>query len=188
MTTTTNNNTTTPATRGGEYFAFFLDRKGAADLSIWKYPVLGPYLYDGINGHGNEWYDFLHDRYELWICDFSFGEPEKIEPPDIVLEEIKRDFARDAEVITLKHKYYGKWLAVRVVSIDCSIDLPGNCDYYLSDVPDDNGDYPKCDKPESPNVGMTDERVSEVDEEYIHLCDEHYGKVLSELEEIKKEK
>lgn len=98
------------------YYAFFIDRKDA-ELSIWKEPFHGPYEYERIDTHGNEWIDLLYDRYELWICDLALGK-RRIKKPEIVLEEIKNDFLSDCMEAELKYKYHGKWLVVQVVSID----------------------------------------------------------------------
>ena len=114
------------------YYAFFLNKKGNGNMSIWPNPLYGPYEYERIDGHGNEWYDLFHEGYELWICELTLdGKKENKEmkkkiKPELVMEEIKNDFAADGELITLKHKYHGKWLVVEATSITDELPTTNN--------------------------------------------------------------
>lgn len=96
------------------YSAFFLDKENA-NTDIWEGPLCGPYEYESIGSHGNEWFDLFMDGYELWIHDITLSGDRMV--PDLVLRDIKDDFADDGIKIKLKHKYHGKWLIVQVVDI-----------------------------------------------------------------------
>jgi hypothetical protein len=158
-----------------KYCVFFIDRKDA-DLSSWTEPIQGPFEYDMIDMHRNEWYDLLHDRYEMWICDNSSKKRMKDRiKAELVLEEIKNDFAEDGEYVRLSHKYYGRWLVVRLVSIDEELPALGNCEYVVTG--DGSEPQDSCDKAESPKTDYDLFSYSD----YVYLCDEHKKMLLSEL-------
>ena len=136
-------------------FVMFLNRDGLVDELFMRDSPVRTYYYEDFRNHRNEWFDLLHERYEMWVSDLSGHRPR----PEPFIEEIKRDFASDGTTIELSHKYHGKWLVIRVWKIDEEPPKAGNCNYLT-----DNEN--ECEKPDSP--------VREDIVDYPYLCNEHY--------------
>lgn len=159
-----------PATKK-PFFVMFLDRSGR--IGDWMHDKPISYtMYDGILDHGNEWYDLLYEGYEMWISSMD-GKKPKFEP---FVEEIKLDYERDAEYVEVGHKYYGKWLVLKLTShTDVSPEF-GNCEFEPEDA-EGKVIGQRCDRVDSPKRSD----ILALTERYLYLCDEHYVKEQDEI-------